>query len=250
MASPHFYLLRLPCEIRRLIYESFYPVAKHIKLTSGPVSEEMTHEAFTTCQLSSEAINLMRVCRQINDETTAILYGTNTFSMVPSESLTLHPHQISLRWLHDLRSSTKRMVKKLDIHVELPMNRSHITDSISGVSIFPILEIRIVQNWITFEKKRIIFNRKELVKNMTDICDGVMKMRNTAQTTWNDMGDFSVRMDFFSLGIIQTFGEIQRENDVAGRWTVSGDEWNQRKTRRQRFTHQDSTPYTGYTFRQ
>ena len=250
MASPHFYLLRLPCEIRRIVYESFYPVAKHIKLTSGPVSEEMTHEAFTICRLSSEAINLMRVCRQINDETTAILYGTNTFSIVPSESLTLHPRRNSLRWLHDLRSSTKRMVKKLDIHAELPMNRSYTTYLISGVSIFPTLEIRVVQKHLKVEQGRIRLNTEELRKNMTEICDGVMKMRGSAPTTWNDMGSFLTQMAFFTLNIIGTTSELLGEDDDASRWTVTGDEWTQRKTKDQQFGFRGSTSYKRSTLRQ
>ena len=249
MASPHFYLLRLPCEIRRIIYESFYPVAKHIKLTSGPVSEEMTHEAFTICQLSSEAINLMLVCRQINDETTAILYGTNTFSMVPSESLTLHPSEISLRWLHDLRSSTKRVVKKLDIHAKLPMNRSGISDLISGVSIFPTLQIRVVQKYFKFEQGRVRLTTEELMKNMTEVCDGVMKMRGSAPTTWNDMGSFFTQWDFYKLKII-TARELLGENGNASRWTVTKDEWTQRKNKDQRFGLRGSTSYKRSTLRQ
>ena len=243
MASPQFDLLKLPLDIRRLIYESYYPVAKHIKLTSGPVSEKMTHEDFTICRLPFEAINLMRVCRQINDEITAILYATNTFSMVPSESLTLHLDQVSLRWLHDLRSSTKRMVKKLDIRVELPMNRSYITELISGVSLFPTLEIRVVQHLLELKEERMTINFEESMNNLTEICKGVMKARGSAQTTWNDMGHGMTKMDFLHLNIIGTIDEILKKGHDTCLWTVSGDEWTQRETSWLSFSFRHSTPY-------
>ncbi|CAF9907687.1 MAG: hypothetical protein HETSPECPRED_007230 [Heterodermia speciosa] len=238
MASPCFYLLGLPYDIRCQIYETFYPVAKHIKITSGPVSEETAHKDSTICRLSPEAINLMRVCRQINDEITVILYGTNTFFMVPGEPLPVHPSQNSLRWLHDLRSSTKQMVKKLDIHVGLRMNRSSITEFVSGVSNFPTLEIRVVPELRLSEKE------------MREICDGVMEMRGSAQTTWNSMGCILTAVKFYFLNIIGTTGEILRKSgggsrwtvggevlrrgEGADRWTVSGDEWTQNKMRRPR----------------
>ena len=230
MASSQFDLLRLSLDIRRLIYESYYPVAKHIKLTSGPISEKMTHEDLTICRLPFEAINLMRVCRQINDEITAILYGTNTFSMVPSESLTLRLHQVSLRWLHDRRSSTKRMVKKLDIRVEVPMNRFFITDLISGVSIFPTLEIRVVQHLLMWKEGWPTINLEEPMNDLTAICNGVMKARGSAQTTWNDMGHCLTTLGFYHLNITGTLSGALQKRDNTGRWTVSGDEWTQRET--------------------
>lgn len=234
MALPHFSLLRLPSDIRRLIYASYYPMAKHIKLTSGPVSETMAHEDFTICRLSSEAINLMRVCRQINDEVSAVLYGTNTFSMVPSESLPLRPHRTSLRWLYHLRPSTKRMVKKLDIHIELPMYRRCITLLASGVSTFPTLEIRVLQNIVTFDEGRVVFNRQENMKELTEICNGVMEARGSAQTTWNDMGFSRTKLHFCLLHVIGSYYEAVQTCGSASRWTVSGDEFTQRKTRDQR----------------
>ena len=233
MAGPQLHLLTLPCEIRRTIYGFYYPVAKQIKVTPGPFSGKTTRENFKTCRLSSEAIILMRVCRQINDEVTAILYGTNAFYMLfePREPITFYLYRKSRPWLHGLRSSTKQMVKKLNVHVELPMDRSFIPRLISGVSVFPTLEIRIAQDWDTFGTAQRKSQYGEVMKNMREICDGVMKMRGSARTTWNDMGAFATRMEFYALNIIGTIDEVARQKGSDGRWTVSGDEWTQRKNR-------------------
>ena len=235
MASPHFHLLRLPYDIRRLIYGFYYPVAKQIRLTSGPVSKNKTHKGFTICRLSSEAINLMRVCRQMNGEITAMLYGTNRFFMVPSEPHTRETCQVSLHWLHHMRSSTKQMVKKLYIRVELPMSRSCITSLISGVSAFPTLEIGVAQHLFVLEEGEIIATYEESASQLTEICNRVMKTRGSAQTTWNDMGKHSTKMYFFLEHIIGTYEEVgktwqgRRGMHRVGRWTISGDEWTKRQ---------------------
>lgn len=240
--SPHTHLLSLPYDVRRLIYEYFFPVNKHIHLTSGPISKEAIPEGSTESRLPPGATSLMRVCKQVNLETTPILYATNTFFMVADETLQSQSHWISLRWLHNPRVPTRQMVRKLEILVEVPMERSLMIGLLSGVAHFPHLEIKVKDT-----RKRIVekdcnvranlYKERSLEKRnqTTALCKGVMRSRGAHQTVWNDGGSFSSVFVYYQTGIIRDTTELSGRVRLVRlgaedeyRWIVDGDEWTRR----------------------
>ena len=235
MENPYTNLLSLPYDVRRLIYEYYFPINEHIHLNSGPISERATPEGSLKSRLPLAATSLMLVCKQVNLETTPILYGPNTFFMVANEKLESLPYYNSSRWLHNLRIPTRQMVKKLDILVHVPMERSLMIGLLSGVAHFPNLEIKVqeTQKWIEkvgFQKSYNLNKEQYLErKNQTiALCKGVMRARASLQTIWNDGGSFYGFLAYAQTGIIRdSVGvRIRRPGFLDEyQWTVDGDVW-------------------------
>lgn len=233
MTKPH--LLSLPYDVRRLIYEYYFPVNKHIHLTSGPISKKAIPEGSIESRLASEATSLMRVCKQVNLETTPILYATNTFFMVVNEKLESLPYWNSTRWLHNLRIPTRQMVKKLEILVQIPLERSLMIAFLSGVAHFPHLEMKFKEKTITVAKDNYEiwsqqFKEQSLKQRdqIISLCKGVMRARGSLQTTWNDGESFNSFLAYAHMGIIRdSMGLRGRKNGLEHEyhWIVDGDVW-------------------------
>ena len=207
MTKPH--LLSLPYDVRRLIYEYYFPVNKHIHLTSGPLSKKVIPEGSIESRLPPEATSLMRVCKQVNLETTPILYATNTFFMVANETLQAQSYWISSRWLHNLRIPTRQMVKKLELLVRVPLKRSLMIGLSSGVAHFPHLEVRFKGTtfWIMEDAELLwkkLWDREMLEQEnqMIALCKGVMRARGAQQTVWID-SKFSTVSAYRKTGILK-----------------------------------------------
>ena len=206
MENPHTHLLSLPYDVRRLIYEYYYPVNEHIHLTFGPVSKKAISEGSIKSRLPPGATGLMRVCKQVNLETTPILYATNTFFMVANEKLYSQPHSISSRWLHNLRIPTRQMVKKLELLVRVPLERSLMMGLLSGVAHFPHLEIRVkgTKIWIMEDDDLLwdkLYDEEYLENQRISLCKGVMRARGTHQTMWIDSGSCYTASAYRKTGI-------------------------------------------------
>lgn len=207
MNSSHAHLLALPYDVRRLIYDFFYPVGKHIHLTSGPVTEYLIRRKIIvepkSYRFSNAGGQLLRVCRQINEEASMLIYGKNTFFLIPNESLALQPLRISSLWLYHLRKPTRQMIKKLDIHIDLPFSRSYIAGMLlNGVAEIPVMEITIVQTaWLT--RREHLRQREELF----NLLKGIMKVRVSLTTVWSDLSDIYTLDAMQEVGIIKTTSE-------------------------------------------
>ena len=236
MENPHTHLLSLPYDVRRLIYEYYFPINEHIHLTSGPISKRATPEGSLECRLPLATTSLLLACKQVNLETTPILYATNTFFMVANEKLESLPYYNSSRWLHNLRIPTRQMVKKLNILVQVPMERSLMNAVTSGVAHFPDLEIKVKGTLViiregNFETRfKQSEERSSTQRDQTiSLCKGVMSARGSHHTIWNDGGSFNSFLAYAKTGIIRDFMGICGRNfgseDECHYWILDGDEW-------------------------
>ena len=198
---PTAHLLGMPKDIRLMIYDFYYPVAKHIHLTFGSTTQSVNAESEepTDYKLSADGINLMRVCKQLNEEISGVVYGKNSFFMVPSEDLAIAPH-LSQRnittWVHHLRASTQQLVKKLDIHIDLPLDTNDALWLVYGLSQFPNVEVSVESMKAWLPKARL-----EQSKALIELFRGILPARAKEHTTWNDRGDHQIAQLFRVVGI-------------------------------------------------
>ena len=201
---PDAHLLGMPKDIRLMIYDFYYPVSKHIHLTFGPTTKSLNPETKepTDYKLSADGINLMRVCKQLNDEICGVVYGKNAFFMVPSEDLAIARH-LSRRnittWVHHLRPSTQQMVKKLNIHIDLPLDTNDALWLVYGLSQFPNAEISVESMKAWLPKARL-----EQSKALIELFRGILPARAMVHTSWNDRGDLQIAQLFRVVGIQDT----------------------------------------------
>ena len=117
-------------DIRYLIYRDFIPVGSTIHLTVGVETACLTT---AEDQVSSSILNLLRTCRQIDQEVSHLLYQTNTFLLVPGEinirKMSPFPHSNQRLFLKHLRKSTLANLKCLEIHLTGSLSDGYI-DSI------------------------------------------------------------------------------------------------------------------------
>ena len=201
MSYPTNHLLGMPKDVRLMIYDYFYSMSKTIHLTFGPASKALIPgtEKPTDYKLSEDGLNLMRVCKQLNDEVTGVVYGKNSFVMVPSEDLAIAPH-LSPRnittWVHHLRFSTQQMVKKLHVHIDLPLDTNDTIWLVYGLSQFPVVEVSVesMKSWMP--KARV-----EQSKALIELFRGFLSARSSEDTIWNDSGDQEIAQLFRLVGI-------------------------------------------------
>ena len=184
---PDTHLLGLPYDIRRIIYDSHYPVGKYVHLTFGETTRSLHPgmEEPTRYRIDPDGVNLMRVCRQVNDEVSAMIYGKNTFFMVPGEHLAISWLNLrdSTSWLHQLRLPTQQLVK-VDIHIELPLDKTDTLWLTYGLAQLSRVEITIgsMSSW---RPKARLDQSKSLIEFVREI----MNARGPLPTIWNDKGD-------------------------------------------------------------
>ena len=201
MIYPTHHLLGMPKDVRLMIYDYFYSVSKTVHLTFGPASKSLSPKADkpTDYKVSKDGLNLMRVCKQLNDEVTGVVYGKNSFFMVPSEDLAIAPH-LSPRnittWVHHLRPSTQQMVKKLYVHIDLPLDTNDTLWLVYGLSQFPVVEISVesMKSWLP--KARL-----DQSKALIELFRGILPARSREHTIWNDKGDRQIAQLFRVVGI-------------------------------------------------
>ncbi len=126
------FLLRLLYDVRRNIYDFFYPIGKNIQLTLGPPEWKALTPRRGAFRLTSEGLNVLLVCRGINQEIKQILYGKNTFLVAPGGRdfaclRSFHqPYANSRLFLSQLLPSTKHMVKMLHLCLGPSLHRNFI----------------------------------------------------------------------------------------------------------------------------
>lgn len=201
LSYPTAHLLGMPKDVRLMIYDFYYPVAKQVHLTFGSTTQSLNPKAEepTVYKLCENGINLMRVCRQLNDEISGVVYGKNSFFMVPSEDLAIAPH-LSPRnittWVHHLRPSTQQLVKKLNVHIDLPLDTNDSLWLVYGLSQFPNVEVSVESMKAWLPKARL-----EQSKALIELFRGILPARAREHTIWNDRGDRQIAQLFRVVGI-------------------------------------------------
>lgn len=126
------FLLRLPYDVRRDIYDSFYPIGRNIQLTNGPPEWNALTPRREAHGITSDGLNLLLSCREIHQEIKRLLYGKNTFLVAPGERDFPCPRSIrppygnSRLFLSKLLLSTKQMVKALHLCLGPSLHRNFI----------------------------------------------------------------------------------------------------------------------------
>ena len=119
-------------DIRHQIYRQFFAINKAVYLTdSWPENYHLKIENpsgandFDRGHPLKGGYSLMLTCRQLNNETTELLYGTNRFVLQPGE-MTISRQPLSTGshyFIPDLRQSTIRMLTRMELILGPRTNR-------------------------------------------------------------------------------------------------------------------------------
>lgn len=140
--------INVPIDIRRLIYDMFMvPITKTIHITHSPETTVFEVPRPDRHTISKDVLNLFLVFRQVSDELADILYGRNTFVIMPGEQnyntpITPDPLSNSSVWLAHQRSQTRQKVKKLRIFLDFSL-QARIRNIAAILSEYPMVEIAV-----------------------------------------------------------------------------------------------------------
>ena len=177
--------LSVTIDVRRLIYDYLsLPINQSIHLTHNPENTFFEVVRPTCVVLSKDALALFRSCRQVCKELQDIIYGTNTFVLMPGAQnykLASMPalHSNTDIWLSLMRSTTCQTVRFLRVFLGLS-SQAQYNLLVKGLKDFPFLEI-IVQPLATTK----LTARSRLGR----LCKEIEKVRpDTSRTVWNHGG--------------------------------------------------------------
>ena len=186
--------LGVPIDIRRVIYDQLIPVAKSIHLTHNPETTVFQCSRPARHRLSQEALNLFVSCRPIYDELVRVLYGTNTFIIMPGEqnynsTMMPYPHSTNNLWLSHLRLTTRQNVKRFRVFLGSSV-QADVEKIANGLTGFPEVEIT-VQPPSAF-KMPIRLRQRAILER---ICREIHEARvNAGRTIWHDGGSSEVAL--------------------------------------------------------
>lgn len=124
------FLLRLPYDVRRDIYDFFYPTGKNIQLTNGLPEWNALTPRRGAHRVTSNGLNLLLACRELNHEIKQLLYGKNTFLVAaggrnfPNPRSLRQPYANSRLFLSNLLRNTKQMAKTLHLCLGPSLHRN------------------------------------------------------------------------------------------------------------------------------
>ena len=178
-------------DIRRMVYDLIFPVGHKVVLTYSTDATSATQYAIDRAGLS-----LMVTCKQINIETSSIVYGENTFSFTPREAngtatKRRHPYANSNIWLSQMRPDTKRMVKSLKLHLNCPREED-IEAIANGLGDFQRISVEVVRLG-----NMSVPTRLEQRPVLGRLCRSIAEKRGEGQhTVWHDSGDIEIAAMF------------------------------------------------------
>ena len=113
-----FDFFKAPYDVRRAIYQVFYPLNTTLQLTYGhPAWEALNpHGAAAVYTMAAEGKHFLRTCSKVRNEISEILYGTNTFLLAPG-AINFHkilrfPHSNSELFVPNLQVSTRQTLRE------------------------------------------------------------------------------------------------------------------------------------------
>lgn len=195
--SPIYYhsasFVGMPIELRLMIY-SYLPLPYHemIHLTFTPKSHP-TKDKPTKIHLSTELLSLFLTCQMVNLELTDVIYGYNTFVLMPGNQnyyAPTMPKRISSSemWLSYLTIDVCAAVMQLDVYLDLDM-LSTVEDIAEGLSVFPSVNITVLAPFTVKES----LHKKRLAK-LTKICKEIHAARGYCNTVWYDGDDAEISL--------------------------------------------------------
>lgn len=197
--------MKLPYDIRRMIYKYFFPSKTNIHLTYGTIGEGYLR--FAVPVISK---NVLRVSRQIQQEAYQVLYGSNTFSINLEED-TYHGHvrdypyrelhkqchtvtDLFLRWMH---SSTRLLIPELHLTLlgsEYPM--VHLHQYLRGLADFQCVTITVLpKEWEMGDTKGAPWTPLWNYIGLIGAVRRVLGPHNNV-TYWDDLGEVSSAANF------------------------------------------------------
>lgn len=177
--------IHIPIDVRRLVYDEFeIPITKTIHLTHSPETTVFEVRRPDRHSVSKDVLNLFLVCRQVSDELADILYGKNTFVIMPGEhnyNTPATPDVLSNSsiWLAHQRLQTRKKVKKLRVYFDFYL-QARIRNITAALSEYP--EVRIAVQPLATSRLRARLRLEQ-------ICASIQRARFNARiTAWSDSG--------------------------------------------------------------
>lgn len=179
-------LINIPIDIRRLVYDEFkVPITKTIHLTHSPETTVFEVRKPDRHSVSKNVLNLFLVCRQVSDELADILYGKNTFVIMPGEhnyNTPTNPDALSNSriWLAHQRLQTRQKVKELRLFLDFSL-QARMRNVIVALSEYP--EVQIAVQPLATSKLRARLQ-------LEHVCASIQRARiHARKTAWSNSGN-------------------------------------------------------------
>ncbi len=191
-------LLDLPYDVRRDIYSFYYPVNRNVQLTDGPPEWNALTPKRDTYRMTSDGLNLLRTCRQLNDEIVQLVYGKITFLLAPGErdypwpKVLNQPRANTELFLSNLRISTKQTVKTLQLCLGPYMRHRLINKLCANLGQIPRIVVTV--DPLNQASLMAVLKTKQR-KCLRDSCRKVALARANKPleaTLWDDCGDAAI----------------------------------------------------------
>ena len=183
--SEPFPFMKLPFDVRRLIYEELYLTRQIINLSW---SSEFYFGCVYALPVGSAAF--LRTCRDIKEEAYDILYGMNKFvfhATVAEFSPRFAFERISL---HKLEPSIRKRISHLHVILGTPINFAKKMSLLKVLPDFPKLLITVVLYLDLYDPYGFLEIRPMMLQQLGPHCkDIALARKDSGPTSWDDLGD-------------------------------------------------------------
>lgn len=181
--------MRLPFDIRRLIYEELYPTKQTIEVTLKD-TDKSSFRPGGVYKLAKASTAFLRICRQINDEAYDVLYGMNKIVFWPkSENLIWSPAENRVS-INALPPSICQKISELQIVLDGKIDVLEMTLLLKVLPCFP----RVLITIMTFMQKDLPCDgpednlRNMLLERLRIDCKEIACARaKSGLTLWDDL---------------------------------------------------------------
>ena len=112
IAAPKDHFFILPAEARKLIYELLLLESQEIRPLDSEVDAWIYPRWTPPWQKLGQSTGLLRACKQLSREATAVLYGNNVFGLLSQDA------RDADRWLRNIGSTNRRMIRYIRIDTD------------------------------------------------------------------------------------------------------------------------------------
>lgn len=190
-------LLAIPVDIRRLVYDYLLPETLYnndIHLTYNPHIDNLPFPVPEPAKffINQDMQSLLLSCGALNAEMADLIYGTNTFTLMPGRhnynaTRAAYPTSIGNIWLNNLHWATCQRVQKLRVYltVSMAVRQEWLVEALAA---FPNLEV-VVQPVSEVRLK----NHKQRCEKLGKMCAAIHEARGEGmRTAWSCGGNAEV----------------------------------------------------------